>query len=306
MIDNTIITAGSTYLDIDAYACSVALAELLNLKGQKAIAYSNAPCNYSVCESLITESQLIDCLPEGYNLDDSEYIIVDVSDPDYIKDTVPLDKIVEIYDHHTGFEAYWNEKIGCKSNIEFIGAAATLIFREWKKDGLVSQMKTSTACLLIAAILDNTLNLTASNTTDEDVLAFNELCTIASIGKEWCASYFEEVQCAVEADLKNAIFNDLKVVNNCMLPQQVAQLCLWDAVHCFTKLDDIRQWFEHKGPWMLNIIDIKENCSFFICDDRFYQIKMEEVFDVKFKSGIAKTTVPYLRKEIIKKTQEIG
>ena len=33
-----IITAGSTYLDIDAYACMVALAELLSLQGKGAVA----------------------------------------------------------------------------------------------------------------------------------------------------------------------------------------------------------------------------------------------------------------------------
>lgn len=304
MNKKTIITAGSTYLDIDAYACSIALAELLNLKGQNAIAYSNAHCNYSVCESLIVENQMIDYLPEEYHFDSVEYIIVDVSDPNYIKDAVPLDKIVEIYDHHTGFEAYWNKRIGEKAHIEFIGAAATLIFREWKISKLLDKMKRSTALLLIAAILDNTLNLTSSNTTEEDVRAFDELCDIAGVNQGWCVSYFEEVQLSVEADLKNALFNDLKVVNSEMLPSRFAQLCLWDAEHCFNKLGEIRAWFDEFDAWMINIIDIKRNCSYFVCDNRAYQIKIEKLFDVKFEEGIAKTSIPYLRKEIIKKTQE--
>ena len=33
-----IITAGSNYLDIDAYACCVAMQELLRLQGKKAVA----------------------------------------------------------------------------------------------------------------------------------------------------------------------------------------------------------------------------------------------------------------------------
>ena len=34
----TVVTAGSTYLDIDAYACAVALSELLRLRGENALA----------------------------------------------------------------------------------------------------------------------------------------------------------------------------------------------------------------------------------------------------------------------------
>lgn len=304
MTNNIIITAGSTYLDIDAYACSIALAELLNLKGYESIAYSTAPSNYSVCKSLIVDGQMGTHLPEGCHLDNLKYIIVDVSDPDYIKDAISLDQIIEIYDHHTGFEEYWQSRIGDNSHIEFIGAAATLIYREWKNANLVDKMKHSTARLLIAAILDNTLNLTSSNTTEEDVQSFEELCIIAGVDEKWCDSYFEEVQLGVEADLKNALFNDIKIVNNPVLPHRIAQLCLWDAEHCFAKLPEIREWFDGLGAWMINIIDIKRNCSYFVCDDRFYQIKIENIFGVKFLAGIAKTEIPYLRKEIIKKTQE--
>ena len=49
---STIVTAGATYLDIDAYACMIALVELLRLQGAEAVAWSNAPCNYSVCPAL--------------------------------------------------------------------------------------------------------------------------------------------------------------------------------------------------------------------------------------------------------------
>lgn len=299
-----IITAGSTYLDIDAYACCVAMKELLELKGKNAVAYSDAPCNYSVCQSLVVEGQVVKSLPQGCFEDSAEYIIVDVSDPDYIRNSVPLDKVTAVYDHHVGFEEYWNSRIGENSHIEFIGAAATLIYREWKRNGLQDKMKGSTARLLIAAILDNTLNLTSSNTTSEDIKAFNELCAKESIGEEWCASYFSKVQTSVEADLKNALFGDIKTVrNNEILPARVAQLCVWDAKSILAGLPEIRHWFEEASEsWMINIIDIKQRCSYFVCDDPCHQIKLEKVFDICFESGVAKLPVSYLRKQIIKKT----
>jgi inorganic pyrophosphatase/exopolyphosphatase len=298
----TILTAGSTYLDIDAYACMIAMAELLRLKGENAIAYSTAPCNYSVCKSLIGDGQIVKTLPSDFNADEAGYIIVDVSDPEFLKDSVPLDKVVEVYDHHVGFEEYWQSRIGEGAHIEFIGAAATLIYREWKKSGLTDKMQNATARLLIAAILDNTLNLTSSNTTEEDKEAFRALCAHAGVGDEFRAAYFSEVQANVEADLKNAIFNDIKTVrDNPILPPRVAQLCVWNAERILEKLLEIRSWFTDE-PWMINVIDLAQNCSFFVCDNEQHQKKIESVFDVRFESGVAKTDIPYLRKQIIKNT----
>ena len=170
-----ILTAGSTYLDIDAYACMVAMAEMLNLQGLNAVAYSQAPCNYSVCDMLTEKCQILREIPSDVSEQDASYIIVDVSDPEFLKDSVPLDRVVEVYDHHVGFEEYWTSRIGDRAHIEFIGAAATLIYREWCEAGLQDRMTSSTARLLMAAILDNTLDLTSSNTTDEDKKAFEAL-----------------------------------------------------------------------------------------------------------------------------------
>ena len=297
-----IITAGSTYLDIDAYACCVAMAELLNLKGEKAIAYSTAPYNYSVCEFLAEKGQITDVLPRDCYAEELKYIIVDVSDPDYIKDSVPLENVIKVYDHHTGFEKYWDNLIGEGAQIEFIGAAATLIYREWKRVGLQDKMSRSTALLLIATILDNTLNLTSANTTPEDIEVFNELCRKESIGEEWCASYFQEVQTNVEDDLKNALFGDLKTNRNTeVLPPKIAQICVWNAENILTRLPEIHQWFEElQTSWMINIIELKQKCSYFVCNDINYQKKIGMVFDVQFHEGIAKLSDSWLRKEIIK------
>lgn len=300
----TVITAGAAYLDIDAYACMAAMAELLKLKGENAVAYSVAPCNYSVCPSLRAEGQILRDLPDGTSAEDARYVIVDVSDPEFLKSAVPLENVAAVYDHHVGFEAYWAERIGDGAHIEFIGAAATLIYREWRKAGLQDSMSRSTALLLIAAILDNTLNLTSSNTTEEDKEVFRALCRRENVTEEWCAAYFSEVQASVEADLKNALFKDMKTVrNNAVLPPKVAQMCVWDADRILGKLSEIRALFaDTPDSWMINIIDIKRRCSYFVCDDERCQIEIERVFGVRFVAGTAKTPISYLRKEIIKKT----
>lgn len=299
----TIITAGSAYLDIDAYACMVAMAELLNTQNIKSIAYSDAPCNYSVCNSLIKECQITRKLQPEI-AEKARYIVVDVSDPEFLKSSVPLDSVAEVYDHHVGFEDYWRERIGQGAHIEFIGSAATLIYREWERAGLQKKMSRSTALLLIAAILDNTLNLKSSNTTGEDVTVFNTLCEYARADEKFQTKYFSEVQRNVEKDLKNAIFNDIKnVQNNPVLPSRVAQLCVWNAESILARLSEIRKIFANEPEnWMINIVDIKNGCNYFICDNEQYQEKIENSFNIRFVSGIAKTEKMYLRKEILKKT----
>ena len=297
------VTAGATYLDIDAYACCVAMAELLQKKGGNAIAFSNAPCNYSVCPSLIQEGQISKECPT-----DGQYIIVDVSDPEFLKSSVPLDRVVAIYDHHVGFEEYWQSRIGDGTHIEFIGAAATLIYREWQKANLQSQMCRETAKLLIAAILDNTLDLTSSNTTQEDIDAFRSLCAHANVDRAWCDSYFAQVQEGVQADMKNALFKDIKtILNNAVLPPRMSQLCVWDAESILQRLPQIRAWFaESQESWLVNVIDIQRRCCYFLCDDPYHQQRLQEVFAVQFHDGVAKTERLYLRKEIIKKIQSIN
>lgn len=297
-----VITAGSSYLDIDAYACMVAKAELLRLRGASVIAYSTAPCNYSVCQTLMEEGQVLREMPSNFDGETAKYIIVDVSDPEFLSSEVLLDQVARVYDHHVGFEEYWKDRIGENAHIEFIGAAATLIYREWKKAGLQDKMTSSTAKLLIAAILDNTLNLTSSVTTQEDIATFCELCERENIGKDWCAAYFSEVQTSIEADLKNALFGDVKNIrDNPVLPSYIGQVAVWNVESVLDRLEEIREWFNGRyNEWMLNIIDIQNSCNYFVCDSTDHQKKIEKIFDVHFEAGIAKTSVSYLRKEIIK------
>ena len=305
-LDDVIVTAGSTYLDIDAYACMVAMRQLLELLGRRAVACSAAACNYSICDYLRTEGECLTSLPDDFDADSAQYIIVDVSSPEYIRDCVPLERVIAVYDHHTGYEAYWQSRIGQNAQIEFIGAAATLIVREWQKAGLFDRMPRSTALLLIAAILDNTLNLTSAIVTDADREAFAALCQKEHIGDEWCAAYFSAVQDNVEADLRNALFHDVKrLPDHPVLPPRFAQLCVWDAQRSLRRLDEIRDWFgEQEDSWIMNIIDIKRRCSYFVCDDVSLQQVFAALFDVRFDRGVAKAPKSYLRKEIIKAIQQ--
>ena len=99
-----IITSGASYLDIDAYACCIAYAELLNLQGIPARAASNAQPNASVSHTVLGWAAAFDDYPP--TLDD-EFVLVDVSDYHHFDPMVVLERVVEVIDHHPGYETYW-------------------------------------------------------------------------------------------------------------------------------------------------------------------------------------------------------
>ena len=82
----------------------------------------------------------------------------------------------------------------------------------------------------------------------------------------------------------------------------MGQIAVWNVESVIGRFSEIRAWFwtiDMVDPWMLNIIDIQHNCNYFVCDNRTSR-ENRKSFYVQFKSGIAKTSVSYLRKEIIK------
>lgn len=300
-----LITSGSTYLDIDGYACCIGYAELLNLQGIPAIAITTAPANYSISRSIIELGRVM-LSPSSFDIGEcTECVIMDVSNPRFFDPIAQVRIISEVFDHHTGFEAFWQEKLREKARVEFIGCAATLVFEEWEKVGKLDEMRPEIAKILVAAILDNTLNFTAGVTHDRDRRAMKTLCKIGKIDEQWCESYFEECQQAIESDLFHSIRNDAKT--DCEiphLPKTIAQVTLWDAQKLLQKKEQIYEIMNGLSDvWMINVISIKDNKSYFVCNTVFYRGKLSEVFGVKFENDVAQTPKAILRKEIIKTAQ---
>ena len=175
------------YADIDVYASIITYADLLNQRGKAAKTYIPSAPNYSVPDELRLpewENAVFDFQPAD------EAIILDISNPEAIAKFVPDHQILEIIDHHPGYEDYWHERIGNKAIIEKIGAVATSIFECWD----YNKMSPEIAKLLLGAILDNTLNFNADITTERDRQATNKLAQIAKATLEdFTTWYFSAV-----------------------------------------------------------------------------------------------------------------
>lgn len=298
-----VVTSGSKYMDIDAYACSIAYAQLLNLLGINAKAVSTANLNNSITNSLRNLNTKLD----NYQVkDDDKYVVVDVSNPDFFDKFVKQENIIKVIDHHVGFEQYWNNKIMNNANIEFIGAAATLVFEEYEKNNMQEKMNIDVAKLLMAAILDNTLNFTATVTSNRDKKAYKKMQEIVGC-KDFDKLYFNECQLQIEENLEDTIKNDTKtekVSEN--LPRVFAQLTVWNKDFLLVNIHKIKQILgDIDDEWMLNIICLQDKRSYIIADNKNIQVKLQDLLESQFDSLIMPLESVMLRKEIIKKAKSV-
>mgnify|MGYP004417263364 CR=1 FL=1 len=298
-----IVTSGLSFLDIDAYAGCVAYAELLNLQGIEAIAFSSANINESVTQTIRSwKAPFITSYEPSFN---DSFILIDVSEPDYLEKTVDIDRVEEVIDHHVGYEKFWEEKIGSMSNIEFIGAACTQVYESWVKAKCLDKMSEVSARLLISGILDNTLNFKAGVTTKRDHEAYEALLSIANLPSDWTARYFQECEVSIFADIAGAIINDTKTMKFKQLDSDTVafgQLVIWDANRA---IDEYRSAIEEtmalkSQDWFINVVSINDGRSFFLASNNKVIEWAKQILEVKFSDGLAIADRLWLRKEIVK------
>ena len=294
-----VITVGKSYIDIDGYASSIAYRELLRMKGIDSKFVSNAILNYSITGSLKNISYTTD----NYHVDSNDkYIILDLSDKSYFPEFVDENNIIEIIDHHPGFEEYWDNKIGKNSIIEPIGSVATIIVEKYEQDDLLGKMDKDIAKLLMAAILDNTLNFTANITTDRDKLAYRKL-EVLTKEYNYASEYFSECQKYIEKNLDESIKNDIKIQEvSEILPKVFGQLTIWNIEDLLLKRNLINQIMNtYNNEWMLNVISLNDNSSYIMYSNEDVKNRLEELLDCSEENNILIKTPAMLRKEILKK-----
>lgn len=290
------------YADIDVYASIIAYADLLNQRGKPAKTYIPFAPNYSVPEKLRLsewENTTFDLKPED------EAIILDVSIPSAINRFIPDDQILEIIDHHPGYEAYWRERIGDKAIIEKIGAVATSIFEWWGECWNYGKMSPKIAKLLLGAILDNTLNFNADITTPRDHKAATELAkmlntTIADFA-DW---YFSAVSQNIIQDLEHALLNDCKNVKSPLENSNLAfgQLTLWNTDFITTESEKITQIMNRQYQnWIVSIICISKRQNYILTSSKQLAKYFISLLHLTAQDSWLVSDQLYLRKEIIAK-----
>lgn len=297
-----IVTSGDSYLDIDAYACAIAYAELLHAQGIEARAFTSGTLNESVCATVRSWGVPIDF--EYQPNPDDAFVLVDLSDPKFFDRVVDANRVEEVIDHHLGFEEYWRDRIGDGAQIEFIGAACTLIYERWLKAGLLAQMSQLSARLLTCGIIDNTLNFGASVTTSRDRAAYDALLPLAGLPEAWTEQYFRECEASIVVHPERALLNDLKQVGFSLFakPVCVGQMAVWNAQEMLEQNSAVlKQTLAALQPeWFVNIISVGEQKSYFVAVNASVQTWLERLLAIRFEEDIAISDHVWLRKEIVR------
>lgn len=299
-----VLTSGKKYLDIDGYASCLAYRELLKMQGIDSKFVSTATPNYSVTESLLNLPFHLD----KYELrPDDKFIIIDLSNKAFFENFVQEDNVVELIDHHPGFENYWTDKLKENAHIEQVGAVATIIAEKYEQYNLLNSMDKDIAKLLMAAILDNTLNFTAKATKQRDIDVYSKLEILTNCF-DFRSTYFGEVQNFIEKDLVNAIVNDMKLEETCeYLPKTLGQLTIYDISTILAKFELIKNTMnKYDKNWLINIISLKENKSYIVCSDEEVTDNLIKMFNMTSTNNIVVLQPSILRKEIIKTALEMS
>ncbi len=294
------------YADVDVYASIIAYADLLNQRGKSAKTYIPFAPNYSVpteLRILDQENAVWDFAP------DDQAIILDVSVPEAINKLVPDNQILELIDHHSGYEEYWHLRIGDKATIKNIGAVATLVFERWGECWNYEKMSPAVAKLLMAAVLDNTLYFNTKNTTKRDRKAAEEMAKIANTTvDEFAKWYFSRTSNTIIANLKESLVDDCKkvILSGNQLTLAFAQLAIWGARELVSeRTDRIREIMEKLGEeWVVSVLCISERKNYIITSSGELDEYFKKLLGLKHNNSWLESDKLYLRKEVIAKMQK--
>lgn len=301
-----IISAGKAFNDIDAFACALAYRELLVKEGKEPLVVFPGPLNHSVTD--LARKQDTDFVIDYEPQDDDRIVYVDLSDPEHFAFGKGSEaQIDELYDHHYGFEEYWKEKLGDRSHIERLGAAATLIWEEFQKRGYAEFISAESANLLSIAILQNTLNFTSTETHNRDRNAFDELVSHRSMADGWEAQYFRECAAGMEDRFDDALRNDTKKIEHLFGDHLFvfSQLEITEDSEAFLSKHSkeiLTYWseFDH-AHCLINIADMSSKTSLLFSDnDVWLSEKITPLFSSIIARGDGWITVPiHQRKQVL-------
>ncbi len=298
---NIIITSGRKYIDIDAYASMIAYRELLKvIDNNNVIASTTATLNQSIPPLILDLKYSLNKLIDNGN---DKYILLDVSNPDFFDEQVRLSKIIEIIDHHTGFEQYWAKYPNIKTQIEFIGSVCTLVYEKIIQSRHVEILDTDLCKLLVAGILDNTLNLKASITTDRDRSAYNELLRLGKVPEDFYKEYFSACEAEITKDFEKAIKDDLKIEKAGILPEVIGQMIVLNLDN-FDQ-EKMNEFFAAYPEWMMNVVLLEESKSYIYFGGDGVRQRLEQLFDKKCENDNLLVLDKFLlRKQIMKKARD--
>ncbi len=294
------VLGGHSYTDIDVLASACAYQQALTVLGQKACAYVAPPWNQTIPSAV--RSWEIDACRTPQSLSYDAYVLVDVSDPAHISPAIDFDKVMEVFDHHAGYEALWRDTIGVAASIEGVGACATLIWERYRRERIDRRISAMNANLLYTAIISNTLNFASSTTTERDREAADNLLQYTRLPDEWISTYYHQVEREFAQNTIESLLADTKIVLIEGAPVRFAQMEVWDSTAVLP--DGVGSLHNHlpsdQNPWIVNCVSIKHRCCYVYCSSTPLLFRLQAITSGEMiSSNVIATPRLWLRKEYL-------
>jgi len=288
--------------DVDGIGCMYAYAELLRKNGENAAYYYEGKLKKEadiILNVFNIKLEGIDCIKNN-----DEIVLVDNNELNFLPKCIEKEQIIEIIDHHARCK-WLDEMKNIKCQIEFIGAAATLVAERFKEQNIVPSR--NSALLLYYGIISNTMNLKIKMTSDRD----REMA-------KWLKSIAPEIS----DDKTRDIFIKKSMIGDCLQEEMeigfknrfvtikwsIGQLEVADADE-FVKsyYDKIQKIMYNVGKEndidyiSVNVMDVINGYNVIIAGNERTKKLLEDNFNTfKFNNMIAKSSEFLSRKEIVK------
>jgi len=289
--------------DIDRVACIIGYSELLQKQGIDAhpgiVGNIHREAlfileNFNVNYSKVSEKSI-----SGFD----EFILVDSSSRTGLSENIDINKVVEIIDHRKSNEAHVFKN--AKIQIEFVGAAATLIVEKFMESG--TELSEGSRILLYGAIVSNTLNFKSNTTTGRDKKAAEWLKKRLNLPKDFVRRMFLAKSDFEGKNVRDILMQDCKSVDkDAKVRFSIFQLEVVDLERIikdnkkeilgFLKEDKIKQNLDYI---FLTGVDLEKGFNMFLAVDDKTKSLLEKALGIKFSGNAVRREGLLLRKEII-------
>jgi manganese-dependent inorganic pyrophosphatase len=285
--------------DLDGFACAYAYTEFLN-KIDKAADLGILGEPHSEVTFLLNRYQ-IPFIQKPINPEDySSVVIVDASTLNGIDSRIKLDSVTEVIDHRKINEA--EKFVNAKIQIEFVGAAASLVTEKFMDSGI--QISRESATLLYGAIISNTLKLRANVTTERDVSAAKWLADIFQPSTDFAEEMFKAKSELHTENIAPRMRNEFAHIN---LGKEVGSVQL-EIVNAERLVEELRSSMmvelqklkvEHGLDYtFLTVIDLQNVRNIFLPLDDETEKFLTTALDLNFIEGMAVREGFIMRKEL--------
>ena len=288
--------------DVDGIGSMYAYAELLRKNGEEVGYYFEGKIKKEA-EIILKLFKIKLTSIKSVEVND-EIIMVDNNELSFLPICIKKEKIIEIIDHHA--KCNWiDEMPGIKCQIEFIGAASTMVAEKFKEKNIAPSREA--AILLYYGIISNTMNLKIKMTTSRDIEMAKWLKSLVpEINEEITKDIFikkSEIGDNLEEEMEIGFKNRFVTIK-----WSIGQLEVADAEEFIKKYYRDIQYIMDKVSKendieyiSTNVMDVLNGYNILIAGNERTKELIENNFsNLKFKNMMAKSYDFYSRKEIVK------